>query len=196
MGKGDFEETALGGTPKVFVVAGPTAVGKGTVVRKLREAHSNLPLSISATTRPPREGEVHGVDYFFVSDAEFDELVAQDALLEWARVHGNHRYGTPKQWVLDQGADGGPELLELDLEGARQVKQHLEDATTIFVAPPSWEELERRLLGRGTEGAEEREKRLQTARTELAAQEEFDVILINDDVERTAAALASALGLD
>mgnify|MGYP002735305132 CR=1 FL=1 len=196
MGKGDSEESIRNGAPRVYVVAGPTAVGKGTVVRKLREGHPTLPLSVSATTRKPRDGEIHGVDYFFVSNAEFDDLIAQDALLEWATVHRNHRYGTPKQWVLEQGVDDGPVLLELDLEGARQVKRHLSDATTIFVAPPSWEELERRLLGRGTEDAQERQRRLETAKTELAAQDEFDVVVVNDDVERTVAALASVLGLD
>lgn len=182
--------------PRVCVVSGPTAVGKGTVVERVRERHPDLPLSVSVTTRPAREGEVDGEDYFFVSDEEFDRLVAEDGLLEWATVHKRHRYGTPRAWVEEKVASGEPVLLELDLEGARQVKEQMPEALTIFLKPPSWEELERRLLGRGTEDSEERARRLETARIELAAQGEFDVTLINDDVESTALDLAAALGLD
>lgn len=184
------------GEARVYVVAGPTAVGKGTVVQALRREHPDLPLSVSVTTRPPRTGEVNGEHYWFVSDAEFDQMVEADQLLEWAVVHKLHRYGTPREWVETQLAAGRPVLLEVDLDGARQVRERMPDARTIFIAPPSWEELERRLLGRGTEDVEERKRRLQTARTELAAQSEFDVVVINDEVERTAAELAAAMSLD
>lgn len=182
--------------PRLYVVSGPTAVGKGTVVRQLRAAHSDLPLSVSVTTRAPRDGEVDGVDYHFVSDEQFDDLVREDALLEWATVHQLNRYGTPRAWVEEQTDMERPVLLELDLEGARQVKQRMPDAVTVFIMPPSWEELEKRLQGRGTEDSEERARRLRTAKVEMAAQKEFDVILVNDDVDRTASDLAAVLGLD
>ena len=178
------------------VLAGPTAVGKGTLVRRLRELYPDLPVSVSVTTRAPRPGEVHGEDYFFVSEEEFDRMVEEDALLEWAVVHGKHRYGTPAQWVEEQRKIGRPVLLEVDLEGARQVRRRRPDCQTVFVIPPSWEELERRLLRRGTEGPEERARRLATARGELAAADEFDVTIINDDVNRTAEELARLLELN
>ena len=180
----------------LYVIVGPTAVGKGTVIRRLLEDHPEVQLSVSATTRPPRPGEVDGRDYFFVSDEEFDRLVGEDALLEWATVHQVHRYGTPADWVDEQRRSGQPVLLEVDLEGARQVRDHVSDAKIIFVAPPSWEELERRLRGRGTEGAEEQERRLRTARTELEAAGEFDAQVTNTDVNSTARELAAILGLD
>lgn len=178
------------------VLAGPTAVGKGTLVRRLRELYPHLPVSVSVTTRKPRPGEVDGEDYFFVSNEQFDRLVQTDALLEWAVVHGKHRYGTPAGWVEEQRRQGVPVLLEVDLEGARQVRERKPDCQTVFVAPPSWEELERRLVGRGTEGEEERGRRLATARQELAAADEFDVVLVNDDVNRTADELARLLELN
>lgn len=178
----------------LYVVAGPTAVGKGTVVRRLRDRYS-IPLSISVTTRAPRPGEVEGRDYFFVSDEEFDRLVADDALLEWATVHQCHRYGTPASWVEEQWGKGFPVLLEVDLEGARQVRARVPECTTVFIAPPSWEELERRLVGRGTEDPEEQARRLETAKKELAAEGEFDVVLVNHEVDRTAEELAGIMGL-
>ncbi len=180
----------------VFVVAGPTAVGKGTVVKRLRKDHPSLPLSVSVTTRKPRPGEVDGRDYFFVSEAQFDKLVEGGQLLEWAVVHGKYRYGTPVKWVQEQREKGNPVLLEVDLDGARQIRAKMPDATTVFIAPPSWQELERRLLQRGTESLEEQSRRLRTARKELAAAEEFDITLVNEDVESTAAELASVLGLE
>jgi guanylate kinase len=152
-------------------------------------------LSVSATTRPPRPGEVHGVHYLFVSDAEFDRLVQTGQMLEWAVVHGRHRYGTPRGPVEEALGRGIPVLLEIDLQGARQVRQVMPSARFVFLAPPSWEELTRRLVGRGTEGPEERERRLATARTELAAEGEFDVTVVNDDVTRAADELVSWMGL-
>ena len=166
------------------VLSGPTAVGKGTVVARLAAEHPEIFVSVSATTRPPRPGEQHGVHYLFVSEAEFDALVEGGLLLEWARVHGVHRYGTPRAPVLEATRAGRPALLEIDLQGARQVRQNWPEARFVFLAPPSWEELVRRLVGRGTESAEQRERRLQTARAELEAQREFDAVVVNGEVSQ------------
>ncbi|RYJ06513.1 guanylate kinase [Aeromicrobium sp. Root495] len=167
---------------RLVVLAGPTAVGKGTVAACIREQHPDIWISVSATTRAPRPGEIDGVHYHFVSHEEFDHLVATDGLLEWAVVHGRNRYGTPRAAVEEQLEAGRPALLEIDLQGARQVRERMPDALMCFLAPPSFEELERRLVGRGTEDAEERERRLRTAREELAAESEFDVTIVNTDV--------------
>ncbi len=168
---------------RLVVVAGPTAVGKGTMVRRLRERRPEVWVSVSATTRPPREGERDGVHYHFVTAGDFDRMVAAGALLEWATVHGAHRYGTPRAPVEEHLALGDPAVLEIDLQGARQVRVTMPDALFVFIAPPSWEELVARLVGRGTEGDVERERRLETARTELAAASEFDEVIVNDDLE-------------
>jgi len=180
---------------RLTVLAGPTAVGKGTVSADIRRRYPQVWLSVSATTRPPRPGEVDGVHYHFVSDAEFDRMVAEDELLEWAVVHGRNRYGTPRGPVEAQLSTGQPALLEIDLQGARQVRRTMPHAHFVFLAPPSFEELERRLLGRGTEGPEERERRLRTAREELAAAGEFDDIVVNDVVTRATDELVSLMGL-
>lgn len=180
----------------LFVLAGPTAVGKGTVVKELIARYPELRVSISVTTRPPRPTEVDGRDYFFVSEEEFDRLIQADELLEWALVHKKYRYGTPARWVQHQRELGHPVLLELDLNGARQVKNRMHDCFMIFLLPPSWEELKRRLIGRGTEGPEERKRRLETAKTELAAQSEFDSVIVNADVHSTVQELAQELGLN
>ena len=164
------------------VLSGPTAVGKGTVVARLAAEHPEIFVSISATTRPPRPGEVHGKHYLFVSPAEFDTLIAEGALLEWAVVHGVHRYGTPRAPVLAALDAGRPALLEIDLQGARQLRASWPSATFVFLAPPSWQELVRRLVGRGTETPEQRQQRLDTARAELAAQVEFDHVVVNGEV--------------
>lgn len=164
------------------MLAGPTAVGKGTVAACVRRERPDIWISVSATTRPPRPGEQDGMHYHFVSEAEFDRLVETDGLLEWAVVHGRHRYGTPREPVEQRLSAGKPALLELDLQGARQVREAMPEALMCFLAPPSFEELERRLLGRGTEGPEERERRLRTAHAELAAESEFDVTIVNTDV--------------
>jgi guanylate kinase len=151
-------------------------------VARLAAEHPEIFVSISATTRPPRPGEVHGQHYLFVSPAEFDALIAEGALLEWAVVHGVHRYGTPRGPVLAALAAGRPALLEIDLQGARQVRASWPGAQFVFLVPPSWEELVRRLVGRSTETPEQREQRLQTARAELAAQVEFDHVVVNGEV--------------
>ncbi|WP_147680002.1 guanylate kinase [Actinomyces ruminicola] len=180
---------------RLTVIAGPTAVGKGTLVTELRHRHPDLFVSVSATTRAPRPGERDGVHYHFVSDAEFDRLVLAGDMLEWALVHGTHRYGTPRIPVQEQLEAGRPALLEIDLDGARQVRAAMPEAQLVFIAPPSWEELVSRLLGRGTESEAERERRLATARIELAAADEFDRIIVNDSVARATDELEDVLGL-
>ncbi|MCT9000850.1 guanylate kinase [Microbacterium memoriense] len=179
------------GRSRLIVLAGPTAVGKGTVATHIKEHHPELLLSVSATTRSPRPGEVDGEHYFFVDDAEFDRLIAAGELLEHATVHNRFRYGTPKAPIERALADGRTVLLEIDLQGARQVRAAAPDATLVFLLPPSWDELVHRLIGRGTEDAEERERRLKTAKVELASQGEFDFHVVNDDVARAAAEVVS-----
>ena len=174
---------------RLVVLAGPTAVGKGTVAGRVRETRPDIWISVSVTTRAPRPGEVDGRHYWFITDEEFDRLVAEDGLLEWAVVHGRHRYGTPRAAVEERLADGESALLEIDLQGARQVRERMPEAFMVFLAPPSWDELVRRLVGRGTETEAERERRLRTAREELAAQAEFDVTIVNTDVDEACAEL-------
>jgi guanylate kinase len=185
----------VAGRSRLTLLAGPTAVGKGAVAAAVHADHPEVWISVSATTRAPRPGEVDGVHYRFVSEEEFDRLVAQDRLLEWAVVHGGARYGTPREPVERALAEGRPALLEIDLQGARQVRRTMPDALLVFLKPPSWEELVRRLVGRGTESADERARRLETARRELAAEPEFDVTVVNHEVHRAADELV-ALMLD
>ena len=168
-------------TAALVVLSGPSGVGKSTVVKTLRAEHPEVWLSVSATTRFPRPGETHGVHYRFVSREEFAELVESGGLLEWAEFAGN-LYGTPRQPVLDNLAAGRPVVLEIDLQGARQVRALMPGAKLVFLAPPSWDELVRRLTGRGTEDAAVVERRLAVAREELAAEPEFDVTLVNTSV--------------
>ena len=179
---------------RVVVLSGPSAVGKSTLVRCLRERIPELHFSVSATTRAPRPGEVDGVDYHFVTPARFQQLIDEGALLEWAEIHsGLHRSGTPARPIRDATAAGHPVLVEVDLAGARAVKQAMPEAITVFLAPPSWEALESRLVGRGTETAEMIERRLATARTELAAQDDFDEVVVNSQLESACAELVSLL---
>ena len=175
------------------MLAGPTAVGKGSVCAEVRRTHPEVWVSVSATTRSPRPGETDGVHYHFVSEERFDELVETGQMLEWAVVHGRHRYGTPRAPVEEALAQGRPALLEIDLQGARQVREAMPEALFVFLSPPSWEELVDRLVGRGTEGAEERERRLETARTELAAESEFDVTVVNDEIHAASEELVALL---
>jgi guanylate kinase len=177
----------------LFVIAGPSGVGKGTVVRRVLELRPTAVLSVSATTRAPRPGEVDGVDYRFVSDAAFDALVAADDLLEWADIFGHHRSGTPAGPVEAARAAGHDVILEIDVQGARQVHDRVPDAVLIFLAPPSLEELERRLRARGTEDEAQLERRLATARDELARTPEFDHVVVNDEVNAAAERIARIL---
>jgi guanylate kinase len=177
---------------RLTVLAGPTAVGKGTVTAWLREHHPEIWISVSVTTRRQRPGEVDGVHYHFVSDAEFDRLIADDGLLEWAEYAGN-RYGTPAGPVREQLATGRPALLEIELQGARQVRARDADAQLVFLAPPSWGELVSRLAGRGSEPPAVQEERLRIAQAELDAAGEFDVVVVNDDVARAADELVGLL---
>jgi guanylate kinase len=171
---------------KLTVIAGPTAVGKGTVVRYILEHNPEVKLSVSATTREPRPGEVDGVHYFFVSEARFDEMISNNELLEYAVVHKTHRYGTPRKPVEEAIANNQQIILEIDLQGARLVKAAMPEANLIFIAPPSWEELGRRLAERGTETQEQIAVRLETAKAEMAAQGEFDHVVINEEVAKCA----------
>jgi len=175
------------------VLAGPTAVGKGTVASAVRAQHPEVWISVSATTRAPRPGEVDGVHYHFVTPADFDAMIADGALLEWAVVHGVNRYGTPRRPVEEMLATGRLALLEIDLQGARQVRETMPGALFVFLKPPSWDELVRRLVGRGTESAEERARRLDTARAELAAESEFDVTVVNHEVHAAAEDLVALM---
>lgn len=176
-----------GGTgDRLVVLAGPTAVGKGTVAGYIREHHPDVKLSVSATTRAPRPGEVEGEHYFFVSDDEFDRMVEAGELLEWATVHNAYRYGTPRRAVEEAIAAGSSVLLEIDIQGARSVRRAMPEATLVFLLPPTWDELVRRLVGRGTESPSEQQRRLETARVELAAVEEFDHEVVNHEVREAA----------
>lgn len=171
---------------QLVVLAGPTAVGKGTVSTYIREHYPDVLLSVSATTRAPRPGEVDGVNYYFVDDAEFDRMIEEGELLEYATVHNAYRYGTPRRPIERALDDGKSVLLEIDLQGARSVRQSMPEARLIFLLPPTWEELVRRLIGRGTEDSAEQARRLETAKVELAAQDEFDHRVVNHDVAEAA----------
>ncbi len=179
----------------VTVISGPTAVGKGTLVAELTKLHPEIFVSISATTRKPRAGEVEGVHYLFTDNATFDSLIAEDGLLEWAQVHGETRYGTPKAPVMDAVKAGRHAILEIDLQGARQVRQKLPSVRTIFIAPPNREALLSRLQGRGTETDAEMERRLQTAEYEMTCQSEFDHVVVNDELGQAVQELVRLIGL-
>jgi guanylate kinase len=179
---------------RLVVLAGPSGVGKTSVIQELRGRVPELFFSVSATTRDPRPGEVDGVHYRFVGPAGFDELIARRELLEWAEIHGGlQRSGTPREPVEQALAAGRPVLVEVDLQGARTIKSGLPEAVTVFLAPPSFDELARRLRGRGTESEAQFRRRLETAREELAAQNEFDVVVVNDDLRDVVARLVDLL---
>ena len=178
---------------KLFVLAGPSGVGKGSIVRDLlRRDRERLSLSVSVTTRAPRPTEVDGVDYFFVDDDAFDRMIRAGELLEWADIVG-HRSGTPRGFVEDRLAEGRNVVLEIDVVGASQIRERVPGAVLIFVEPPSMEELERRLRGRGTETEDRIRLRLETAAWELDQREWFDHVVVNDEVERASAQVTAII---
>ncbi|AYY13542.1 guanylate kinase [Actinobacteria bacterium YIM 96077] len=181
------------GNARVVVLSGPTAVGKTTVMRQLRATYPDLSVAPTVTTRPMRPGEVDGSPYFFVDDETFDRKIDAGEFLEWAVVHQKAKYGTPRAAVEEAAAAGHSVLVEVDLQGARQIRQTMPEAFFVFLAPPSWEELVRRLVGRGTETEAERERRLETARQELAAEAEFDMTVTNHDVSSVCQQLVSLM---
>lgn len=179
---------------RLVVLVGPSAVGKSTVVRCVRQRLPELFFSVSATTREPRPGEVDGVDYHFVSASAFAQMIDSGELLEWAEIHrGLHRSGTPAKPVRENLEAGRPVLIEVDLNGARSVKQVMSEAHLVFMAPPSFEDLVQRLVGRGTETQEVIDRRLETAKIELDARDEFNSVIVNDDVQRACDELVSLL---
>jgi guanylate kinase len=180
---------------RLFLITGPSGVGKGTLVAALLKRHPEIWLSISATTRAPRSGEVDGQHYFFLERSSFDAKVAQGGLLEWAEFAGNC-YGTPREPVEAQLQAGRPVLLEIELEGARQVRQSFPAGFQIFIEPPSFAELERRIRGRGTDSEEAIARRLERATVELQAASEFDAVLVNADLEEALAELEGLMQLN
>lgn len=179
---------------KLVVLAGPSAVGKSTIVSRLRTDVEGMYFSVSMTTRQPRPGETDGVDYFFVSPEDFQNRIDAGEMLEWAEIHGGlQRSGTPAQPVVEALDAGRPVLVEVDLVGARNVKASLPEAETVFLAPPSWDVLVERLTGRGTESQEVIERRLETARNELAAKDEFDHVVVNENLDDAVAVITAIL---
>jgi len=176
----------------LFVISGPSGVGKGTLVARVLDRLDDVWLSVSATTRPPRQGETDGVSYRFVSDEQFDHLVADDGLLEWAWVHGQ-RYGTPRAAIDDRVAAGIRVILEIDPQGAFQVRERYPQAVLVFIVPPTFSDLEKRLRTRGTESDEQIARRLQTAQVELSEANEYDVVIRNDDLEQATADLVDVI---
>lgn len=184
------KETPFSG--KLIVLTGPSGVGKGTLMRSLLQRHPELYYSVSATTRAPRPGEVDGKNYYFISRSKFEQLAAQGEFLESAEFAGNY-YGTPREAVLSQVQSGKLVVLEIELEGARQIRASFPQALSIFILPPSFEELERRIRGRGQDSDEAIARRLQRAKQEIQAAEEFDIRIVNDDFETALNAIETAL---
>lgn len=179
---------------RLIVLAGPSAVRKSTVVQRLRERVADLYFSVSMTTRDPRPGEVDGRDYFFVTPEEFRTAVDEGRMLEWAEIHsGLQLSGTPADPVRRALEEGRPVLIEVDLAGVRQIRESLPEGVTVFLSPPSWEELELRLRGRGTEPHEVVARRLETAKVEMDARDEFAVVVVNDELEAAVDELVSLL---
>ena len=168
----------------LFVISGPSGVGKGTICKKLLERRKELKLSVSVTTRAPRPGEIEGVNYFFRSEEQFQDMIERDEFLEYMCVFGKNHYGTPKAYVAEQRAQGNDVILEIDVNGALNVKKRCPDAVMIFIAPPSMETLKKRLVGRGTETEEAVERRFTEAVKELAAAGEYDYIVVNDSLDK------------
>lgn len=183
---------AIPGKGLLLVISGPSGAGKGTLCKALRAEMPELVYSVSATTRLPRPGEVHGVDYFFVSREEFARAVEEEGFLEWAEVYGNW-YGTPRRWVEEMIGSGRDVVLEIDIQGARQVKKRFPKGVFIFVVPPTMEELARRLTGRGTDSPEEIARRLSQAVEEMECAHEYDYVVVNDKVEKAVATLKSII---
>lgn len=186
--------TNVNGKGRLVVLAGPSAVGKSTVVQRLRKEVEDLYFSVSMTTRDPRPGEVDGEDYFFVSPKSFQDRIDAGEMLEWADIHGGlQRSGTPAAPVREALDAGRPVLVEVDLAGARNIKEIMPEAVTVFLAPPSWEVLVERLTGRATETEDVIARRLQTARAELAAQDEFDDVIVNNDLDEAVQGISDIL---
>lgn len=177
---------------RLTVLSGPSGVGKGTVIEAVRHKYPEIWVSVSVTTRSARRGEIPGRTYHFIDGLDFDDLIAQGDLLEWADYTGR-RYGTPRVPVEEMLASGRPALLEIDLDGARQIRREMRDSQLVFLAPPSWAELVRRLTGRGSDSPDQVAARLAKAREEMDAAREFDAVLINDDVDRVADELAKLI---
>ena len=168
----------------LVVVSGLSGAGKGTICKRLLEKYPDYVLSVSATSRKPREGEVHGREYFFISKEEFESRIRQGQLLEYAQYVGNY-YGTPKDWVMEQLDSGKNIVLEIELQGAFQIRKQISNAVLVFILPPDMEELKNRLLHRGTETMEEIERRLQRAKEEMEFVPDYDFVIINEDVEKS-----------
>ena len=171
---------------KLIVMAGPSAVGKGTLATHIVSNFDGFMLSVSATTRPPREGEIDGASYFFLTEQQFKIRAESGQMIEWATVHGKYSYGTPREPVEQGIANGLNVILEIDVQGAFQVRRSFPKALLVFVKPPSFEELRARLDKRGTESEEDKHIRLETARTELDQASQFDFSVVNDEVARCA----------
>jgi guanylate kinase len=179
-------------TGKLIVLTGPSGVGKGTLMRSLLQRHPQLYYSVSATTRSPRPGEINGKNYYFIDCNKFEQLVAQGEFIEWAEFAGNY-YGTPREVVLNQIHSGKLVVLEIELEGARQIRASFPNALSIFILPPSFDELEKRIRGRGQDSEEAIARRLSIAKAEIEAADEFDVQIVNDDFETAIQAIEAAL---
>ncbi|QLE54989.1 guanylate kinase [Nostoc sp. TCL26-01] len=177
---------------KLIVLTGPSGVGKGTLMRSLLQRHPELYYSVSATTRSPRPGEINGENYYFISRNKFEQLVAEGEFLEWAEFAGNY-YGTPRENVLNQVQSGKLVVLEIELEGARQIRASFPETLSIFILPPSFEELEKRIRGRGQDSEEAIARRLQRAKAEIQAANEFNIQIVNDDLETALQAIEVAL---